>query len=357
MQLFAPFALKRKYKFLPIVALVLVVGCLIGFLATTARAETTYVITDGDAVLVHTSSATDPADVLREAGVALEEDDIYTTAAGEEISEINIQRAQQITVHNRGEEVVVSSYGETVGALMDRIGIETDAYAKISEDSDTMTYDGMQIIVDQVVTTNETYTLDIPFDTTYCEDPSLEKGVEKILVEGVPGQLLCRANVTYINGQEQSRNVYEETVEQEPAVRVVAVGTGEAVGKPSNKPLIGDGIIVLPSGEVLTYTHTDEYYATAYTQDRTLCADHTANGEPVRWGVVAIDPKLVPYGTRMFIVSTDGECIYGLSTAEDCGAGIIGKRLDLYMETYEMCVQFGARDCIVYFLGDANWKR
>ncbi len=356
MQLLAPFVLKRKNKSLRILAMALIVVCLIGALAPTAQAENTYVITDGDAVLVHTTYATDPAEVLREAGVALEADDFYTTAAGEDGSEINIQRAQTVTVHHRGEALEVSAYGETVESLFDRMGIVTDD-SHVSLSLQSMTYDGMEIWVDQVLEANETCTLEVPFETTYCEDPTLEKGVEKTLVEGVPGQMLCRANVTYVNGEEQTRTVYEETVEVEPVAKVVAVGTGEAVGQTSDKPLIGDGVIVLPTGEVLTYTHKDRFLATAYTHTDAGCDTITANGTEVKWGVVAIDPSVVPYGTRMFIVSNDGEYVYGLSTAEDCGGGIIGHRLDLYMETYEKCIQFGARNCTVYFLGDANWRQ
>jgi len=69
-----------------------------------------------------------------------------------------------------------------------------------------------------------------------------------------------------------------------------------------------------------------------------------------------VDPKVIPYGTRMFIVSDDGAYVYGLSTAEDCGGAIQNKRLDLYMPTLEEAFQFGIRSCTVYFLGDAEWK-
>ncbi len=355
MQLFAPFILKRKNKSLRVLILVLFFACLIGTMAPTAQAENTYVITDGNAVLVHTTHATDPAKVLEEAGVALEEDDLYTTEAAGNVSEINIQRAQQVTVYYRGQSMQVSAYTESVKELLDRLEIVSDTY-RVSAQADTVTYDGMEIWVDQVLEANETYTVEIPFEIAYCDDPTLALGEEKILVEGVPGQMLCRANVTYVNGQMETNKVYEETVELEPVTQVVAVGTGEIVGQTNDKPLIGDGVIVLPTGEVLTYTHSDEFLATAYTHTDAGCNTITANGATVKWGVVAIDPKVVPYGTRMFIVSNDGEFIYGLSTAEDCGGGIKGNRLDLYMETYDKCAQFGVRDCTVYFLGRANWR-
>ena len=55
----------------------------------------------------------------------------------------------------------------------------------------------------------------------------------------------------------------------------------------------------------------------------------------------------------MFIVSSDGQYIYGVATAEDTGHPdfICGYRIDLYFDTEYECVQFGARDCQVYILG------
>ena len=60
---------------------------------------------------------------------------------------------------------------------------------------------------------------------------------------------------------------------------------------------------------------------------------------------------IIPYGSRMFIVSNDGVYIYGVAVAEDCGGAIKGDRIDLYLPTYEECVEFGRRTCTIYFLG------
>ena len=99
------------------------------------------------------------------------------------------------------------------------------------------------------------------------------------------------------------------------------------------------------------YTHSDTVRATAYTHTDKGCDTITATGTTVRWGTVAVDPRYIPYGTRMFIVASDGSYIYGLATAEDCGGDIKGDRMDLYMPTYEQCREFGRRRCTLYFLG------
>ncbi len=356
MDFITPLVIRRKHGAFKLLAMLLAVVCLVGTLSQTAQAENTFVITDGDAVTVHTTYASDPAKVLKEAGFTLSEEDTYTTETVAGVSEITVQRLQNITVICGEEVIQTTSYGERLDALFVRLGILMDDSILVSEPLDTMTRDGMEVRVDNLVRNTESYTTEIPFQITYCEDPTMAVGEEKVLVTGKPGQMLCTANVDYVNGLEARRSVYQQTVLEDPVNQVVVVGTGEQVGEASDMPLFGNGVIVLPSGEVLTYIRKDVFTATAYTHFDDGCDEFTANGTPVKWGVVAVDPEVIPYGTRMFIVSNDGAYVYGLSTAEDCGGAIQNKRLDLYMPTLEEAFKFGIRDCTVYFLGDANWK-
>ena len=80
------------------------------------------------------------------------------------------------------------------------------------------------------------------------------------------------------------------------------------------------------------------------------CDMTTYTGTTVHKGTVAVDPRYIPYGTRMFIVSNDGAYVYGISVAEDCGGDIKGDRMDLYFPTFDECIQFGRRVCTIYFL-------
>lgn len=346
----------KKSKIVRIAALVLPVICLVVLLATTAFAQRTYVITDGDQVIVHTSYTADPKKALHEAGFRLDENDTYTTQTTDGVSEITVQRGQKVVINNCGEILEAHCNGETVQQLLDRLGIPTYGNYRVSEALHTATYDGLQINVDYVIHQTETYTVELPYQVTYCYDPTMEEGQERVITVGSAGQMLCSADVVYVNAVEQNRTLISETVARQPVNQVVAIGTGEDLGGKKDLPLIGDGVIVLPSGEVLTYSSVGQFVATAYTKTDEGCDEITSTGSHVRVGVVAVDPKVIPYGTRMFIVTNDGAYIYGLSTAEDCGGSIKGNRLDLYFETDPECWQFGIRDCTVYFLGDANWR-
>ena len=344
-------ALHRKRTAIRVAAILLPLTAALLLLTQQVAAQTTYVITDGSRVLVHTTSATDPEVVLGEAGLALDTDDTYTTQSGDGVAEINVRRSQKLIVDYYGERMEVTGQGETVEELLTRLNLtwrDTDA---ISLPLDMMTYEGMELEVAEVIRQNQTYTARLPHKTTYSADASLPEGTEQVVTEGVDGEILCEAMVTYINGRETGRKILSQQVISQPVEEIVAVGSGEMPQEEQPLPVIGERTITLPTGEVVTYTEKVTCVATAYHCEGYV--GKTATGTRARVGAIAVDPEVFPYGTRFYILTKDGEYIYGVATAEDCGDKrfIYGTRLDLFFDTKRECVQFGVRMCDVYILG------
>ena len=275
-----------------------------------------------------------------------------STHLGEGVDSV-IRRSPFVRVIYHGEQLLSTATGETAGELFERMGLELAADDVVSSPLDTHTAGGMTLRIDRVVHSRESYTTSLPHDVQYCSDPTLSAGTETVLIPGQDGELLCQAEVTYTNGQETHRVIRQQTVTVAPVTEVIAIGTGSPAEEPEpvTAPVISDGYITLPTGEVLTYTHTAQIRATAYTHTDAGCDFITATGTTVHIGTVAVDPRYIPYGTRMFIVSNDGAYVYGISVAEDCGGAIKGDRMDLYFPTYHECIQFGRRTCTIYFLG------
>lgn len=340
----------KKSLFIRMAAMLLPMLCAVLLLSQTAMAQNTYVITDGKTVLVHTTYATDPAAVLDEAGLALDEDDTYTAQAGEGVSEITVQRNQTIHIDCYGAPLTADSYGETVGELLARIGVIMDSYTAVSVPLDTRTFDGMRLLVYHTVRSNDTYTVSLPYNTIRCNDPLLPAGMEVVLTSGSDGTASVTDSVVYVNGKESSRTNLSQDVTCQPVDEVIAVGTGADTVRQEGMPVIGTGIIITPEGELLTYTDSLHVTATAYS-----CGNKpgiTFTGTVARVGAIAVDPRVIPYGTRMYIVSDDGEYIYGIATAEDCGGLIKGNKVDLYFNTFDECWIFGVRGCQVYILSE-----
>ena len=307
---------------------------------------TTYVINDGGRTFSCTIYQDDAQAALAAAGVELSPADAYTREA----DTITVRRAPMAELVYHGQSRRVPIYEETVEQLLARLDISLEETDVLSHSLDTELYRGMVLRVDRVESREESFVREIPYETVVSYAPGLPQGVREVLSQGKNGTLQCRAWVTYRNGLETEREILEERQTSPAHPQRVALGTAAPVEKAQDIQ-IGDGVILLPTGERLTYTKVDYVRATAYTHTDEGCTTTTATGTTVRRGTVAVDPRYIPYGTRMFIVASDGSYVYGLAQAEDCGGDIKGDRMDLYLPTYADCISFGRRRCTVYFLG------
>jgi uncharacterized protein YabE (DUF348 family)/3D (Asp-Asp-Asp) domain-containing protein len=343
------FAAEKKILLLLTVTVLLVS---VAAMLPPAKADrTTYTITDGDRVLIHTTTASDPETVLGEAGLTLAAEDTYAAEETGDTAQIRVRRSHRLKLDYYGQVMEVTAQGETVAELLNGLGLSWSEADILSVSADDRTCEGMEIMVARVEKERQRYTTVIPKETIFCTDPTLRTGLQRVVTEGADGQLLCEALVTYTNGAETQRTLLSRQVITQPVNRIVALGAAEPEEKNSAMAQIGDGVIILPTGEVLTYTEKVTCLATAYHCEGYIGT--TATGTRARVGAIAVDPEVFPYGTRFYIVSQDGEYIYGVATAEDCGSKefIHDTRLDLFFNTKYECIQFGARNCDVYILG------
>ena len=361
-------AKRKTTQLMRYLAVFLAVIGVVVLLSQTAFAKNTYLINDGNRVLIHSTYATDPEQILNEAGLPLGKDDIYTTHNGPVMPEITVQRKQLVTVIYGDRALEISTYGETVETLLKRLGLILTPSEVVSLPLSTPTYNGMVVTISRAIETEETYTTTLPYSVTYCYDASLEEGEQVILTPGVDGQLLCTAKVYCLDGKEINRVVTSEIVTRQPVNAVIALGThveqptpapmpndpeasapGNSIPTPDGMPVIGNGVITTPEGDLLKYTKKLDVVATAYSCNGE--PGYTYSGTPARVGAIAVDPSFIPLGTRMYIVSNDGEYIYGIATAEDIGGSVKGNIIDLYFNTFDECWAFGMRECTVYLLG------
>ena len=84
--------------------------------------------------------------------------------------------------------------------------------------------------------------------------------------------------------------------------------------------------------------------ATAYTPCCSGCSGITATGRPAGHGIVAVDPRVIPLGTRLYIPG------YGYAIAGDTGGAIVGYRIDLGYTSNRDALHFGRRAVTVYRL-------
>lgn len=265
------------------------------------------------------------------------------------------------TYHITDGEAVYTVTGQpddTEGALA-LAGVEVSERDRVTS---ALQADGsVAVTVERPVTTYEELIVDLlPYDTLRQADPDLLLGEEQVVQAGVQGSVSARSRVITDPDGSLSITSMGTTVSQ-PVDEIVAYGTQvepvtqswlsvtDDVLTHIDANADGSGTLTTASGQELPYTQVLSCKATAYTTQRQSWKK-TATGTTARVGAIAVDPRVIPYGTRMFIVSADGSITYGVATAEDCGGNIKGNRIDLFFDTYDECVSFGVRACDVYLL-------
>ena len=189
-------------------------------------------------------------------------------------------------------------------------------------------------------------------EIVYQYNDELPAWQETVLQEGSDGEYREVYEVVYQDGEETARQLIEVT-ETEAVPTIIEKGTvsnfannGDSVSSiVTNSD--GSGSITLENGEVLTFSEARNMKGTAYTTGGKV-GTITASGTTVHVGVVAVDKSVLPLGSKVYVVSNDGEYVYGFAVAED--TGVKGNTIDLYMDTYNECIQFGVRSCTVYVL-------
>lgn len=182
---------------------------------------------------------------------------------------------------------------------------------------------------------------EIAFNTIKKATLSMAAGDTKVVREGKTGEKSVTYKVKYENGVEVSRESVSESVIKAPVDKIVEYGDTTAPENTSSEKA------------AFSYKYYIDCKATAYdlsAEENGGYAGQTATGVPLDKGVIAVDPRVIPLGTRVYIEAIDGSWSYGYAVAADTGGAIKGKRVDLCYRTRSECIQFGVRPCRVYVL-------
>lgn len=345
------------------VAAVFMLGVLAAFAITGfSTTKTTYIITDGDTVTTVEGYAAEQEAALERAGIRLSPTDLVSGSRSGDTTSLSVTRSMTVTVNADGASNIALAYGGTVGELLVDLSLVLEAEDALSQPPATPLSDGMTVDIRRRLVSVDTQASPIPYDSLRQENPQLYRGEERIAQAGAYGLLLTSLRtVTDEDGSVLGTTSLRDQVYREPTSEIMEYGTkiktisSSWLNATSNvlTNITGDestgGVLTTASGERLAYTSAITCVATAYTTERQSWKT-TATGTTARVGAIAVDPKVIPYGTKMYIVTSDGAITYGVATAEDCGGAIKGNKLDLFYDSYNECIQFGVRKCTVYFL-------
>lgn len=173
----------------------------------------------------------------------------------------------------------------------------------------------------------------IPYPTQRRSTSELRSGTSKTVRAGVKGIRQNTYRVTVEDEQEVSRKLVSTRILRRPVTEVVAYGR--------RSELLSRGGYY--SGR-RTVVMTATGYSPAPEENGGNRTGRSAIGLKIGHGIVAVDPKFIPLGTRLYIEG------YGYAVAADTGGAIKGARIDLGHDTKSSARRVGRRKVVVHIL-------
>ncbi len=308
-------------------------------------------ITDEGVTKEYKTNETDVYSILREEDYELSTNDrVSYTRDDNNTGHITIYRAFEVSVTADGETRSFATIGGDVSSALKATDIDLGADDTVDREFTDELYPDMEINVTRVDYEDRQEETEIPYEIEYVDNTNHTIGYENVLVEGESGTLVTYYRDTYIDGEYSETEELDEEIVKEPVTMVIERGTATAhpyaeTYSPSD--------ITLVDGIPANYTRVLSGRSTAYTAYE---GASTASGRLAQVGVVAVNPNVIPYGSELYIVSQDGSRVYGYAVAGDTGSAMMNGHalVDLYMNTYEDCCNWGAVYVDVYVLSEGN---
>lgn len=297
---------------------------------------------DGEVITVEKTSKSIYR-VLKDNGITL---GVYDSVepgldiSADSVDKVFVNRAVDLTLVVNGVEAEYTTSAETVSDFLKAKGISYDALDVITPALNEEVSEGMTITIARIRKVTVEETVDIPYETLYQINDRLAKDTQQVVRAGEVGKKAQTVSIYLRDGKEVSREIEGETVVKAPVAEIVDVGTNE-------------NVVIAPDGTAYSYSKVITCKATAY-DDSFASNGHwgaiTATGKALQFGMVAVDPKVIPLGSRLYIETPDQSWVYGYAVAEDTGGAIKGNRIDLFYPSTSTCMQFGRREVNVYVL-------
>ena len=282
--------------------------------------------------------------------------DIFLTDADAQLishengNDLLLSAGMEVSVSYNGETLTTTSTEETVRQLLERIGVSPSPLEMValafSENTLSIEISSEFVFYERISSVTE-------HEVIYQYNSDKPDWYEEVIQPGSDGVYSEVYEIVYQDGMETGRQLIE-VIDTAPVTAIIEKGTIPNFAN-NDDPVAsittnedGTGYITLENGQVITFNAVKTMKGTAYNCNEPGLGTTTASGTTVHWGVVAVDRRVIPLGTKLYIVSNDGYCVYGFAIAED--TGVRGERIDLYMESMEDMISFGVRNCTVYIL-------
>lgn len=308
-----------------------------------------YVIKDEGATYTIQTLTKDLGRVLDHLGVTLKPYDQVSIPLDQPLKNkqtIHITRAKSYEITIGGHRQHIETVETRVSDILKQAHVIIDAYDRVSPPLSSIVKPGSRIQIEKIEAFNRQTSFTMPYPLVYVIKDKLAYGVKNLLHEGVEGQLKHIWTEYHLN--QNWYHSYDQKIEvlNPPTQQVMELGKEPLLVVDSGRPYRIKNV----------YTMRATAYDLSYASTGKVPGDPaygiTRSGTQARPGVVAVDKRLIPLGTTLYVESLDHMPDYGFSLAEDTGSAIIGKKIDLFIGNTASARRFGVRYVKVYELDE-----
>jgi len=259
---------------------------------------------------------------------------------------VYVTQIKEVNVNYLGENISFRTMASTVSdalkekniEIKDGENISTDLYSKLGKSNNIVIEKPVVLAMAEPVK-----------EALLVEDQKVEETAEPAPVIEEPKKEVVL--------EKEPEVVKEDKIETKTSKSATSRGTARMTWA-SDTTKVEEGVLETADGELIEYSEVMQLEATAYCPCYSCCGKYpgnkwyniTATGTKGRVGVIAVDPRVIPLGTKVYIEGLNGAKNYGYAVAEDTGGAIKGQIIDLYLNTHKETINWGRQQVKVYIL-------
>ena len=332
-----------------IICIAVVISVTAGFFVFSGLKRHVVINDNGHEIALKTMKAT-VEEVLEQTGITVAGEDYISMPFDAKLAKIqenriDIKRAVPVSIKVDGKVYDVKTYKDTVKEVLSDNAIGVDGNDRfVGSQSGDKIVSGMDISIIRVDEKTVTEDLPIPFKTITKENNRLDKGLKNTVREGKEGVREKTYSVVFEDGKQIAKQLIKDMVAANPLDKIVEVGT--VLNYKTSR------------GDTLRFSKALAMRATSYTASFEDTGKNpgdpgfgiTATGARVKKGIIAVDPSVIPLGTRVYVEVPGAAADYGYAVAADVGGAVKGNKIDVYLETNGEVRKWGVRKVKVYIL-------
>ncbi len=307
--------------------------------ATVFAADINTVVVNYNGELIElTSNEGTVGDALLKAGIILKDGDVISCDANTLLADVD-----KIEIVNENDTVLSvpgTLYEFPEISYQPIIFDSVNISSRSGLDVEVASEEAEKVQASPIETSYETVEWTVEFDTEYQADSAMYEGDSKVVQQGENGLRTVEYVIQKQDGEVISKDIASSEITKEPVKKIVIYGT-------KKRTTTSKGLAVQYTGVYSSFK------ATAYTADAKW-GHATASGLHARLGVIAVDPSVIPMGTKVYVEGLNGASDYGYAIAGDTGGAIKGNIIDLYMNDEGTCNTWGVKYVNIYVLEDQS---